>query len=523
MLSDLRPIWIIWGLTFLIGVGVVVLVRSVTIRLGLVDRPDPTRKLHHGTVSLGGGISILLTVAVVLVGCQLLMSIEGLELSAELLGWVDSSLLRWGPRWTILMVAAVLITLLGVIDDRYPLTGTTKLLFQIAITALIASFWHPAGNIEIFDQTVEIGALSGPLLMFWLLAAINAVNLMDGADGVAGSFGSVAALGIAMVGLINGNGMVVVMATILSAALTSFLCFNRPPATIFLGDAGSMLVGLLLGSLAILSVSESGMTQAVLIPIALLAVPLFDSSVAVIRRWLTGRSIYSADRAHLHHFVVQGLNRHGHSPLWILAVFGGLASVTAIGAMLGAKLRSDWPPILATLLLVVGLVGRRYFGHAEAQLLASHAWRMGSGTWRRVRRGEPQIHVTGVSLQGGRQWESVWVPLVDFAEKNGLWRLRLDLNMPWLHEGYHGTWTWGPVPEASDQWTLRMPVYCGDRVVGRLDVGGRADPDQQLPTLDALTFLVTELQPEIDKLIRGYGVVSDADKPSLKGGIKLIG
>ncbi|TVQ04835.1 MAG: undecaprenyl/decaprenyl-phosphate alpha-N-acetylglucosaminyl 1-phosphate transferase [Planctomycetaceae bacterium] len=523
MMGILQPVWIIWGATFLVGLVVVLLVRAVTIRCGLVDRPDPTRKLHRGAISLGGGIAVLITSALVLTGLFRFLDAGAGESPAAWLGWAADPSRLWGPRGTVLSVAALLITMLGVIDDRYPLTGTTKLLFQIAISALVGSFWHPAGNIELFGHVIRIGAFSGPLLMFWLLATINAVNLMDGADGVAGSFSAVAALGIAVVALINGNEMVVVMATILSAALAAFLCFNRPPATIFLGDAGSMLVGLLLGGLAILSVSESGATQAILVPVALLGVPLFDSSVAIVRRWLTGRSIYTADRAHLHHFVAEGLSRRGRSPLWVLAVFGGLSAITSLGAILGARLDSDWPPIVAMALVIAGLVGRRIFGHAEARLLASQAWRMGSGTWRRVRRGEPQIHVTGVSLQGERQWELIWDPLVEFAEKNGLWRLRLDLNMPWLHEGYHGTWTWGPVPEASNQWTLRLPVYCGDRVVGRLDVGGTAEPTQQLKSLDAFAYLVTELQPEIDQLVCAYQAVDGENEPPAQGGMKLIG
>ncbi|RPH76499.1 MAG: hypothetical protein EHM77_09120, partial [Planctomycetaceae bacterium] len=173
-----------WVAAFLIALGAVWAMRWLTIRVGLVDLPDPTRKLHRGAVSLGGGIAILLSLAVVLV---LIQAVSRSPLAISLIGdWFGDDTaayakagLSWGYRLTVLAVAAFLITLFGVIDDFVPLSGTTKLLIQIGITALIGSFWSPAGSIEIFGLPLTIGALSGPLLMFWLLASINAVNLID--------------------------------------------------------------------------------------------------------------------------------------------------------------------------------------------------------------------------------------------------------------------------------------------------------------------------------------------------------
>jgi UDP-GlcNAc:undecaprenyl-phosphate GlcNAc-1-phosphate transferase len=497
---------LVWAAAFLVAIVAVWSMRWLTIRVGLVDLPDPTRKLHLGAISLGGGIAILLTLAIVL---SLTQVVSRSPVAISLIGdWFGEDTaacakagLSWGYRLTALAVAASLITLLGVIDDMRPLSGTTKLLIQIGITALIGSFWSPAGNIEIFGLPLAIGALSGPLLMFWLLASINAVNLIDGADGVAGGFGVVSSLGIAAVALISGNETVAVLATVLSAALAGFLCFNRPPATIFLGDAGSMLVGLLLGALACLSVSEAMFKQDLLIPIALVGVPLFDSLVAITRRWLTGRSIYSADRGHIHHLVLAGLKSRQLSPTWIIPIFGGLAAVTAIGAVISTALRRDYPAVLSILLLVGGLVGCRVFGYAEARLLAAQTWRFVAGNWRRFRRGEHRSHVSGVALQGNRQWDLIWRPLVDFAEKNDLRGMRLDLNMPWLHEGYHGSWSRGARVEAPEQWSVRLPVICQGRVVGRLDIEGRATGDGQIRSLETFSFLVAELQPAIDRLV----------------------
>ena len=209
------------------------------------------------------------------------------------------------------------------------------------------------------------------------------------------------------------------------------------------------------------------------------------------------------------------------SPTWIIPIFGGLASVTAIGAVVSTAVRRDYPAVLSIVLLVGGLVGFRVFGYAEARLLAAHSWRFAAGNWRRFRRGEHRSHVSGVALQGSRQWDLIWQPLVQFAERNDLRGMRLDLNMPWLHEGYHGSWSRGARGEAPEQWSVRLPIICQGRVVGRLDIEGQATGDGQIRSLETFSFLIAELQPAIDRLVcsidarePGRDPSSDADEVS---------
>jgi UDP-GlcNAc:undecaprenyl-phosphate GlcNAc-1-phosphate transferase len=172
---------------------------------------------------------------------------------------------------------------------------------------------------------------------------------------------------------------------------------------------------------------------------------------------------------------------------------------------LGVAMASDLYPITSIALVVAGLVGFRIFGHAEAQLLASHTRRVSGGILSRGGKGTPQVHVSGVSLQGERQWDGVWGPLVDFAEKNGLWCLKLDLNMPWRHEGYHGAWIRKPLPDRSEQWSVKLPIICNERVVGRLDIAGQAVGTSQLESLESFSFLIEELQPAIERLVCSIG------------------
>ena len=562
------PLFALWALAFLIGIVVVWCMRQWTLRIGFVDRPDPNRKLHRGAISLGGGLSVLLACTVCYFVIrqaydtqllrptkELLQAIEGdaapLDTRQALLDSGDSQGAEQGEpavandhekverlldmsskRWRVLIVAAVLINFLGLLDDRLPLNGVTKLLLQVAVVAMLSSFWSSPGNVTIFGFTIGLGQISSTLLILWLLATINSVNLIDGADGVTGSFGAVAALAIAVVGLCNHNPDVAIMATVLSASLAAFLVFNRPRATIFLGDNGSMLVGVLLGAMSVMSVSSRGAPQDLWVPIAIMAVPLFDSFVALWRRRLTGRSIYAGDRGHLHHLLLARLSQAGRSPAWIIPIFAGLSAVTGIGAVVSNAVSSDLPALASITLLIGGLIGFKVFGHAELKLALSTVRRhlnRGDGT-------SQGAHVSIVALQGNRRWEVVWQPLVQFAESNGVSSLRLDLNMPWLHEGYHGTWNCRPLTEVKEQWMVRLPVICYGRVVGRLDVFGQADGNGQFRSIETLSFLVAELQPSIERLLErretegqtavavrpGSDVADDSDlRPQPPSGAKL--
>jgi UDP-GlcNAc:undecaprenyl-phosphate GlcNAc-1-phosphate transferase len=187
--------------------------------------------------------------------------------------------------------------------------------------------------------------------------------------------------------------------------------------------------------------------------------------------------------------------------MWMLIAFGGLASLTSLGAIVGTVFRSDSLAVLTMTLVIFGLVWSRLFGHAEARLLASHTRRMGGSIVSKVRKGQPRVHVTGVSLQGDRQWDVVWMPLVEFAEKNDLWQLKLDLNLPWQHEGYHGFWSRGEMPEKHDQWSVKLPVICQRRSVGRLVIIGHAAGQSQLESLEVFSHLISQMQPEIERLV----------------------
>ena len=149
---------------------------------------------------------------------------------------------------------------------------------------------------------------------------------------------------------------------------SSDLYFNFPPATVFLGDAGSMLIGLVAGSLAIRCSLKGPATVALAGPLAVWAIPFFDTGVAILRRKLTGRSIYTTDRGHLHHCLLRRSQTSWHAVSWIAI----LCMATSAGALATSYFNNEFFAIVATLSVLFTLVASGVFGHAEFLLLFSH-------------------------------------------------------------------------------------------------------------------------------------------------------
>src|SRR5437773_318504 len=223
---------------------------------------------------------------------------------------------------------------------------------------------------------------------------------------------------------INQQFQVAAIAAAMAGSLLGFLFFNFPPATIFLGDCGSMLIGLVVGVLAIESSLKGAATVALTVPAALLVIPILDTSAAIVRRKLTGRSIYATDRGHLHHVLL----RHGLSNRGVLVLVGGLCLVAGVGAFLSLYMNSELYALVSALVVVVVLVATRLFGHAEFLLLKERLLAVVFA----VRHGHEhgRVHQSTVRLQGSADWNDLWRHVTDCAEQLCLRAVRLDVNAP---------------------------------------------------------------------------------------------
>ena len=262
-------------------------------------------------------------------------------------------------------VAACVICLLGLVDDTMQLRGRQKLVGQILAAGILVAGGLDIERIKFFGWTLELGFLATPFSILWLVAAINALNLIDGADGLATSVGLVLSVALAGMALLADHPTDAVLAMALVGALAGFLVYNLPPASIFLGDAGSMLIGLILGALAIRSSLKGPATVALAAPTAIWAIPALDVAMAILRRKLTGRSIYTTDRGHLHHHLL----KRGYGGLGTIAFIGGLCGCTALGAVVSVYQKNEMLAIGSVLAVGGILVATRVFGHQECLLL----------------------------------------------------------------------------------------------------------------------------------------------------------
>jgi UDP-GlcNAc:undecaprenyl-phosphate GlcNAc-1-phosphate transferase len=322
------------------------LARAAAHRFGFVDRPDGQRKLQTAPVALWGGVAVYCGLCAGL-AAAMLVRVPGELIPARLS--------------VLLMLSGGLLSLVGLVDDAHNLRARTKLLLQVfAVSPLVLAGFFPE-RVTFLGAEMPLGVFGPALMVFWLVACVNSLNLLDGLDGFASVVGITLAAAVAAIGLMSGNSGAAVAALALAGGTLGFLPFNLPPATIYLGDAGSMMIGLTLGALAMQATDATGQSFIAVVPLAIMAVPLWDTSMAVVRRRLRGVSIGEPDREHLHHRLVT----RGMTNVQAL-VFASLLCLTAGGAVLLA-IRADWELLaLAVAASLVGvLAATRLFGEEE--------------------------------------------------------------------------------------------------------------------------------------------------------------
>jgi len=320
--------------------------REIFRRCGFVDLPDQGRKIHPFPIPRAGGAAI---------AASYVASFFLVQLVA---GMMDSHL---ALVWKVLPSAAV-IFVVGIIDDLWGLKHWQKLIGQVVAAGIAC--WS---GILILD-VVGVHAhawWSIPATILWLLACTNAFNLVDGMDGLAAGVGLFATLTIFIAALLQKN-MALAMATItLAGCLLGFLRYNFNPATTFLGDSGSLLIGFALGCFGIIWTQKSVTLLGMTAPIIALSIPLFDVSLAIVRRFLRTQSIFSADRGHIHHRLLD----RGVSPRKAVLLLYGLSSIVAVFSLLQSFSHSNQIASMVVIVFcAVAWMGIQYLKYAEFTL-----------------------------------------------------------------------------------------------------------------------------------------------------------
>ena len=312
-------------------------VRDIATRRGWVSRPQDGRHVHETPLPRLGGAAIFLAFSVSL-GLWFVLSL----LYPHLIAGIDlATLLR-------IYVPACLIFGLGIFDDLYGVGPYWKFSVQAIAAAMLF-----AGGMQVLNLPLIFGQhnlpwfVGLPLTILWVVAVTNAFNLIDGLDGLAAGSALFSTVVFFVVALVSNSYLGALMSVTLAGAILGFLRFNFNPATIFLGDSGSLFIGFMLSALALAGAQKAPTFVAVAIPVVSFGLPILETSLSIVRRLISGRPIFTADREHIHHkLLAMGLS---HRQVVIV-----LYAVSAIFAMLSLFLL--WPTG-STLGLVLAVVG----------------------------------------------------------------------------------------------------------------------------------------------------------------------
>lgn len=477
--------------TFTIGSCVALLlmpaVRMLCQRFGLVDAPDGHRKLHQHSIALAGGIGIFFASVI---SCALLLVFTP-SIAAPLIR-------EQSELWPILFGGSVVL-LVGLLDDRFALRGRQKLAGQILACGIVVAFGVCVEEITVFGKPIEFGVLAVPVTMLWLLGAINAINLLDGVNGLAALVGIINAAALALMARHGGHDACALVACVFAGATLGFLRYNFPHATVFLGDSGSMLIGLFLGVFSIQSSLKGPGTLLLAAPVCLLAIPFFDTIAAIIRRKLTGRSIYTTDRGHMHHRLTERLGGFA-----AVLVVGGACVVSAAGALGSIAWENDKIGFLVSAAVLVMFIATRMFGHTELQLLATKIHGVGRSLFE-LNSKESNGRHSKVRLQGTRCWEDAWEALIEALEGMPVRRVDLDVNAPRHHEGFHATWRRTKVKDSSGNdriWRFEMPLIDSDREAGHIRVVGDRDQEGCMQEIEKVVTLLESFESHVSGMLR---------------------
>jgi UDP-GlcNAc:undecaprenyl-phosphate GlcNAc-1-phosphate transferase len=292
-----------------VSVSLTPLVRWVALRFGAIDLPGG-RKIHKEPIPRLGGLAIFIAFyLVIFISLQFAPNIFPPNfLNGAHLGW--------------LFLASTIVVGVGVVDDFRTVSPGIKLLFQIVASIIIATACF---RIEVIFGSLHLGILSIPVTVLWIVAVTNAVNLIDGLDGLAAGTSLVVCISLSGIALLSHNENTALALTVLAGSILGFLKYNFNPASIFLGDSGAYFLGFILSILSLMSHQTKAATIGILAPIVALGLPIMDTVLAMFRRLLKSLhiieidednnrvkvifanrwSVFAADRAHIHHKLLQ--------------------------------------------------------------------------------------------------------------------------------------------------------------------------------------------------------------------------
>lgn len=348
----MRTAAVAFFLSMILAAALTPLVRKLAHSRGWLDLAIGSRKLHGRPVPRLGGLAIVVAFLAPILLLRVVPSPMGERLWSE------------PVRIWSLLGGGLAIAALGLVDDLRGMGALKKLTVQLAVAALL---WAVGVRIETlatpFGGALDTGVFALPLTLLWIVGVVNAMNLIDGLDGLAGGVALFALGATFVVAFVRGDAMMALLTAALGGGVLGFLFYNWNPASIFMGDTGSMFLGYVLAVGSILTRQKSSTAVALLVPIVALGLPIADTLLAIGRRALRGRSIFSADREHIHHRLLA----LGLSPRQAVLVLWGSSAVLGGSALVLSFANSVSVAATLAALALVGFFAVRRLGYLPAR------------------------------------------------------------------------------------------------------------------------------------------------------------
>ncbi len=330
-MSDLVKLILAFMVAFLMAFLATPLAEKLAHKIGAIDVPKDARRMHKKPIPRLGGLAIFFGFAV----AMLMFAVMTKEMMAILAG-------------------SLIIVALGVLDDRKPIRAIIKLLVQIVAAFIVVYFGgvkiDAITNPNIFSPNVylELGWLAIPVTIIWICGVTNAVNLIDGLDGLAAGIASISSICIMIIALLTNEYHIAVFTACLAGACIGFLPYNFNPAKIFMGDSGSTFLGFALACISIEGMFKGYAAISFAVPLLVLALPIFDTTVAILRRVRDHRPIMAPDRGHFHHKLID----MGFTQKQAVGIMYAISALLGISAVI----LTGFGMIRALVLLVIALV-----------------------------------------------------------------------------------------------------------------------------------------------------------------------
>ena len=326
-------------------------VRRFALSRGWVDRPDEKRKLHGIPIPPIGGVAIAAGFATGLFYVSMVQDSLPFEYTQ--------------PSIAVLIGLGAMVGV-GLYDDVYGLSFKGKLFIQILVAGLLigAGYQIDLSHLPLVEAIPAAQNMIGiPLTVLWIVGIINAVNLLDGLDGLAGGVVLIAFVGLAAAFGVQGDFGLIVFAVLIAGSLLGFLAHNFNPASIFMGDSGSLFLGCLLAVYSLSGTFHTGSSGLLLlVPVVALGLPVVDTGMSIVRRFMEGKSICAADRDHIHHRLLRRW-----SPRQSVLIMYGVASWFGTAAVLVVILSPAIKVAVLALTIVAAGAGLRLLGYLSRQ------------------------------------------------------------------------------------------------------------------------------------------------------------